>query len=102
MFAVLRNLIAVRARLPHLHASVASEIPDLADPGILPVLRRHPLGVLLELYNVTENWLAWPGSRLDLLGLAAGVDHISGDPVQLADDGNLWLAPYAAVWITAG
>ena len=54
MFGALRRLIAARARLPHLHASVAAEVPEVADPGILPVLRRHPLGALLEVYNVTD------------------------------------------------
>jgi len=102
MFGALRGLITARARLPHLHASVAAEVPEVADPGILPVLRRHPLGVLLELYNVTESWRAWPGWRLAELGLAAGVDQISGDGIANGDDGNLWLPPFAALWITAG
>ena len=48
----LRRMLS--ARLPHLHASVAAEVPEVADPGILPVLRRHPLGALLEVYNVTD------------------------------------------------
>jgi len=60
MFGALRRLIAARARLPHLHASVAAEVPEVADPGILPVLRRHPLGALLEVYNVTDGWRVWP------------------------------------------
>jgi amylosucrase len=101
MFSVLRHLIAVRAHLPHLHASVTSEIPELSDPGILPVLRRHPLGILLELYNVTDSWRPWPGQRLADLGLAGGTDRISGQAVQVGADGMTWLAPYAALWITA-
>ena len=91
----------MRSGLPHLHASVAAEIPALADPGILPVLRRHPLGTLLELYNVTDSWRSWPGYRLDEFGLVGGTDAISGNAVHSGDDGNLWLAPYAALWITA-
>ncbi len=35
---------------------------DLADPGVLPVLRRHPVGPLLELYNVTAHWRPFPPS----------------------------------------
>ena len=101
VFAGLQQLAQVRAGLPHLHASVASEIPELADPGILPVLRQHPLGPLLELYNMTDYWRPWPGARLDQWGLAGGIDRISGDTVQPGSDGNLWLAPYAALWITA-
>ena len=100
-FARLQQLARVRAGLPHLHASVASEIPELADPGILPVLRRHPLGPLLELYNMTDYWRPWPIARLAELGLTGGVDRISGDTIQSGSDGNLWLPPYEALWITA-
>ena len=43
---------------------MAAEVPLLSDPGILPVLRRHPLGPLLELFNVTDGWRSFPGWRL--------------------------------------
>ena len=99
MFGVLQRLIAVRSTLPHLHASVAAEIPELSDPGVLPVLRRHPVGPMLELYNVTDTWRSWPGNRLAELGLTDGVDQISGHAVRAGDDGNVWLPPYAALWI---
>jgi amylosucrase len=39
-----------------------------ADPGVLAVLRRHPEGDLLELYNVTESWRPWPADRLGRAG----------------------------------
>ena len=61
VFAGLRHLAAVRASLPYLEASVAAEVPPLADPGIFPVLRRHPLGPLLELFNITADWRPFPG-----------------------------------------
>ncbi|WP_090480886.1 alpha-amylase family protein [Nakamurella panacisegetis] len=102
MFGVLRHLIGVRSGLPHLHASVAAEIPALSDPGVLPVLRRHPVGPMLQLYNVTDSWRSWPGDRLAEFGLADGIDQISGDAVRPGDEGNVWLPPYAALWITAG
>lgn len=101
MFEVLTHLIGVRAGLPHLHASVAAEIPELSDPGILPVLRRHPLGMLLELYNVTDTWRSWPGQRLDEFGLTVAVDRISGASISAGADGMIWLAPYGALWIVA-
>ncbi len=99
VFAGLRRLASARAALPHLHASVASEVPPLADPGVLPVLRRHPLGPMLGLYNVTGTWRPWPGWRLDELGLRDATDAISRTPMAAADDGNLWLPPYAARWV---
>ena len=99
IFAGLRHLASVRAGLAHLHACVKAQVLDLADPGVLPVLRRHPLGPFLGLYNVTDQWRPWPGERLAAVGLGAGVDRISGEPVRVGADGQLWLAPYAARWI---
>ncbi|RKH78113.1 alpha-amylase, partial [Corallococcus praedator] len=90
LFLGLRHLIEVRAGLPHLESSVAAEIPRLSDPGILPVLRRHPLGPLLELFNVTDGWRAWPGWRLDELGLVGARDAISGNHIHPGPDGNIW------------
>jgi amylosucrase len=99
LFAGLRALIQARARVPHLDASVSSEIAPLADPAILPVLRRHPLGVLLGLYNVSDSWRPFPLSRLDELDLADAWDAISDTAVKRSEDGNVWLAPYQAMWI---
>ena len=101
LFALMRHLVLARSQLEHLHASVAAEIPALEDPGVLPVLRRHPVGPMLGLYNMTETWRPWPGHRLAELGLAAGVDNISGETVRAGADGNIWLAPFGALWITA-
>lgn len=99
VFAGLRHLVTTRASLPHLEASVAAEVPPLADPGVLPVLRRHPLGPLLELYNVTGTWRAFPGSRLAEYGLVGARDALSGDAVFPGPDGNIWLHPYAVRWL---
>src|SRR6476469_9098461 len=45
--------------------------PD--DPGVLTVVRRHPLGPLLAAYNVTGDWRPVPGWRLREVGLASPV-----------------------------
>jgi amylosucrase len=99
-FDAISSLAATRARLPHLDAAWPSEILPLADPGVLPVLRRHPLGPMLGLYNVTDGWRPWPSARIAELGLTGARDAISGSVPQPGDDGNLWLAPYAVVWLT--
>ena len=99
LFAGLRALARARARVPHLDASVSSEISALADPGILPVLRRHPLGALLGLYNVTDSWRPFPCWRLDELGLTDAWDAIADAAVTRSEDGNVWLAPYQPMWI---
>lgn len=105
MFAGLRRLAAGRAGLVQLHAGVAAQVLEPSDPGVLPVLRPHPVGPLLGLYNVTDEWRPFPLARVSALGLASGKDAIGGRPVQgpsealLGGDGLLWLAPYAAHWI---
>ena len=99
VFQGLRTLIAARAALPHLHASVPAEVLAPTDPGVLAVLRAHPVGSLLCLYNVTETWRPFPGARLAELGLSVTTDALTGERPPLGDDGNLWLAPYAVRWL---
>ncbi|MDM7855858.1 alpha-amylase family protein [Cellulomonas alba] len=101
VFGGLRHLAQARAGLPHLHASVASEVLGPDDPGVLLVARRHPLGALLAAANVTGDWRPVTGDRLRELGLTASTDAITGEELAPGDDGNLWLAPWRAVWLVA-
>ena len=100
-FGGLRRIADARAGLPHLHASVASEVLRVEDSGVLPILRRHPIGDLLCLYNVTSSWRPHPGSRLRVLGLERGTDALTGTRIAVSEDDNLWLPPYTALWISA-
>lgn len=99
LFAGVRHLAQARARLPHLHASVPSQVLEVHDPGVLPVLRRHPVGDLLCLYNTTDGWRHYPGWRLAELGLDGARDALTGRPAHVGDDGNVWLAPWSAAWL---
>lgn len=101
VFAGLAHLAATRAALPHLHAAVPAEVLELSDPGVLPVLRRHPVGPFLGLFNVTDHGRSWPAHRLAGLGLRDARDALAGGPVRPGDDGSLELAPYAALWLVA-
>jgi amylosucrase len=99
VFLGLKHLAQARAALPQLEATVAAEVPLLSDPGILPVLRRHPLGPLLELFNVTDSWRPFPGWRLTELGLDEARDALSNNIIRPGADGNVWLHPYGALWL---
>jgi amylosucrase len=99
IFAGMRHLATVRAGLTLLHAATQAEVLNASDSGVLPVLRRHPEGELLELFNVTDSWRPFPGHRLAELGLVAVVDVLSGDGIFPEQDGNVWLAPYRALWL---
>lgn len=99
IFGPLKHLAATRSSLPHLHASVAAQVITIHDPGVLPVLRQHPLGALLGLYNFTAGWRPYPVSELAALGLANGIDAITGEAMNRGQDDNIWLPPYGFCWI---
>ncbi len=101
IFTALAHLIRVRAALPQAHAAAQAEVLEPIDPGVLPVLRVHPEGELLELFNVTEHRRPWPAHRLRHHGLAEPFDAITATPVVPSPDGNIWLAPYQALWIVS-
>ena len=94
----------VRAGLVHLEASVRSEPLDPTDPGVLAVLRRHPVGPFVALYNVTDTGRPFPLWRLGELGLepTSMIDVISGAAAPTDEHGNVRLAPYAALWLVSG
>ena len=98
-----RLLVEARKRLPHLHASVAAEVLDPQDPGVLLVVRRHPLGPMLGAYNVTDTDRVLPYQALREVGLDPDdvVDRITGN----RPDGYyeaFHLPPYAVLWLTTG
>jgi amylosucrase len=99
LFTGIRHLTATRAGLPQLHASIQPQVLDPSDPAVLPVLRSHPEGELLELYNVSESWRPWPVDRIQSLGFATPFDELADTAAAVHPDGNLWLAPYQAMWL---
>ena len=101
VFSGVAHLARTKAACAHLHASVAAEVLDASDPGVLAVLRRHPLGPFLALYNVTEDWRPWPGARLADVGLDSARDVLGGADVDVSPDGNVWLPPLASRWLVA-
>jgi amylosucrase len=101
MFATLAHLGRVRASLPTLHAAVESDPVETSNPAVLAVLRRHAAGDLVQLYNVSEEWQRVDRGVLGTLRDVSIVDRLSGAPPR-SEGGELVLAPYAALWLTAG
>jgi amylosucrase len=99
VFEGLRHLARVRAGLSHLDAAVPAEVVDLDDPVVLAVVRRHPVGPMVGLYNVSARPARFGAWRLAELGLAAAHDAISGVDVRPDAHGDLWLSPYQALWL---
>ena len=97
----LRHLATARAALPHLHASVGAKLVAAPDPGVFAVLRRHPVGPMLQLYNVTETPRSVPEWWVREQGLAIDqtIDALNGYPPSTAADGSLYLSTYQPVWL---
>ena len=80
-----RHLIEVRRTLPHLHASRPAAVLDPHDPGVLLVVRAHPLGAMLGAYNMTPDVRAVPMAVLADAALpAAAWDHIGGRSIVVS------------------
>ena len=99
--ADLRHLLATRARLPHLHGSVETVVGPVDDPGVLVLERHHPLGLMVQVANVTDGWRPWPGHRARAMGVAEARDELTGDPLPWGGDDQVWLAPFAVLWLLA-
>jgi amylosucrase len=102
IFAGLRHLVAVRSGLAALHASVEPGPVDVGNRAVLSLLRRHPAGTLLQVYNLSGVWQPFASGAVHHL-----VDHLGGRPWEHVSglapepDGEdrFWLPPYAAWWL---
>jgi len=99
VFDGIAHIARTRARLPHLHGSVRSQVLGVWDPGVLVLARRHPVGTMLTIYNVTDSWRPVPGRVLRQEGLSGAVEALTGERVRVGDDDNAWLPPYAVWWL---
>ena len=99
MFGGLAHLAKVRSRLPQLHGSAPVEVLTDVDEGVLAVVRRHPSGPFVGLYNVTEQRRPFELHRLRAAGLTTPHDALSGSTLEVGPDGLVWLPAYAAWWV---
>ena len=100
VFRGTQHLVRVRRTLQSLHAAAPLEILDLGDPALFAFVRVHPSGPLLAIHNLTETPRRLDGRVLEMVGLDAARDAISGDgPFKPLDP--IGLPPYAARWLVA-
>jgi amylosucrase len=100
IFSGLVALAEARRRTPQLHAATPVEGVDLQQPQLLAFTRRHPLGTLVAVHNVTEQPQRVSPMALYLVGHDRPADRIAGRPARV-DHGQVVLDPYQAVWLTA-
>ena len=96
----LRHVLQVRAATPQVHASFAARVLPSPDPRILILVRDHPLGPLVEVYNMSEQTVQLHHSVLTQhLGYDAR-ELIGGYTYDLRPATiDIW--PYQAAWLTA-
>jgi len=99
VFQGLRHLAAVRAGLPPLHASGPTQVLLGTHDGVLAVLRTHPSGTMVCVYNVTATWQTFDMRHFSDAGIHRPHDALGGHPVFAGADGVASLSPYAAWWV---
>lgn len=95
------HVLGVRRHTPHLHASVESTTLDVGDRRVLALGRSHPVGPMIQLYNLSEERVTLPMQVLrDRFGRTARelLDDVDWD---LSPD-ELELPSYAVKWFIAG
>lgn len=98
------HVAQVRKSLPQLHASVQTEILPVTNPSILALGRRHSIGDLVELYNVTGADALWLSDWLKgftLGGADTVVDALTGQKITPDPAGLIHVPAFGAMWLVA-
>ncbi len=99
--AGIRHLASVRARTPHLHASVESVVLAAPDPRLLFVYRDHPLGAMLQIYNVSETPVGITTQQVRDLVRANHATDLLSDRVWDLTPYTVTISGYQALWFVA-
>ncbi|MDO5051612.1 MAG: alpha-amylase family protein [Pseudoclavibacter sp.] len=97
----LRRLVEVRARTPHLHASVESAVIPSPDPALLLLERRHPLGLMVQLYNFGDGPVRLRSETLRSRFGDGAVELLSGEDYSFLPE-SFDVPAHAALWFAAG
>ena len=99
VFQSLAHLGRVRSRLPQLHAAADSRVLHGTDDGVLALVREHPSGPMVCVYNVTDSWRPFLFAAFAEAGIAQPHNALGGHAVFGGADGQVLLSPYAAWWV---
>lgn len=99
VFRETRRILARRRATPALHAAHPTKAVALGPHGLFAQRHDAPTGVLLGLFNLTEDWLTLPETTARAQGITLMHDALSDHPVQ-THAGKIVLPPYARVWLT--
>lgn len=100
IYAALQHVIGARRSLPHMHASIESTVVPSPHQHLLILLRDHPQGRMVQVYNLSEHRTSLSAEVLRAhLGHSAW-EALSGYDYNL-DVHELTLEPYQALWFVA-
>lgn len=99
--AGLRHLLAIRAQTPQLHASVPAKTVTSPDARVLILERDHPLGCLVQAYNVSSQQVPLHhGVLTSRLGYFAK-ELLGGYRYDLRPQ-TIRMYPYQSLWLLRG
>lgn len=99
VFRGVRHVLARRRATAELHAANPVRVVGSGNDAVLAVQRVAPTGVLVGLFNFTEQWQHLPEGWVRDLGASRMWDELSEAEVGL-HGGQVVLPPYARVWLT--
>ena len=99
VFRGTKHILARRKATQAIHAGHPIQIVDPGLSGLFAFVRKAPTGVLLGLFNMTEQWLHLPDRFARAQGITLMHDALSDRPVT-SHNGTIALPPYARVWLT--
>lgn len=96
----IRHIVDVRCQLPHLHASTPSEVVTSPDARVLVLERRHPMGVMVEVYNFSPDVVPLAHEVLTERFGCRAREVLSGYEYNLSPN-TIDVHPYQAAWFIA-
>lgn len=98
VFDGIAHIARVRRSLPMLHAEAPVQVLTDTDDGLLVLVRRHPSGSLVGIFNVTAEHRPFPHATLLELGLPDPRELLSQHDI-LTHNSMVWVPPYSAWWV---
>ena len=99
LLAGVKHIVARRKTTPHLTAHAATRIIDVNNPKVFAFIRLADDGPLLGLFNFTEDWTTVSANRLRTEGITEFADELGGGVAAITGDA-LEVAPYGRLWLT--
>ncbi len=98
LFDGIRRIVRARKHTPQLHSAYATEVLDTGHPHLLVLVRPHPLGDLVGVYNFSEQGQDLDASVLAGRGLNQPFDQLAQTFVDVSR-GSLHVLPYGRHWL---